>query len=224
MTEPVSFLSAFIVGLLGGAHCIGMCGGIMGALTLAIPPEKRTFVRLTPLLLSYNLGRILSYTLAGAIMGAIGWWLAGQHHALGSGLRWAAGLMLIALGLYLANWWAGLTRIEAAGRYLWRYLQPLSRKLLPVQSPLQALALGTVWGWLPCGLVYSVLIWSASAANIGEAALLMTSFGVGTLPAVLATGYLARQIASIQRSRSVRGLAGIMLIGFGLWTLPVWHG
>src|SRR5690606_31074322 len=102
-----------------------------------------------------------------------------------------AGLMLIAMGLYLGSWWSGLVKVEAVGRRLWRHLQPIAQRLLPVKSAGQGFLLGMVWGWLPCGLVYSALVWSASAANIGEAALIMTSFGLGTLPAVLATGYLA---------------------------------
>ncbi len=221
--EPITYLSAFLVGLMGGSHCIGMCGGIMGALTLAIPPEQRSFKKISPLLLSYNFGRILSYTVAGAIAGAIGWFLAGQHQVFGPILRWFAGLMLIAMGLYLASWWSGLTKLEAVGAHLWKHLQPFSQRLLPVRTPGQALLLGGIWGWLPCGLVYSALAWSASAASIGEAALLMTFFGLGTLPAVLATGYFAKQITRFQRLRAVRAITGLLLIGFGLWTLPIWH-
>src|SRR5690606_8491835 len=123
-------------------------------------------------------------------------------------LRWFAGLMLIAMGLYLASWWSGLTKLEAVGAHLWKHLQPFSQRLLPVRTPGQALLLGGIWGWLPCGLVYSALAWSASAASIGEAALLMTFFGLGTLPAVLATGYFAKQITRFQRLRAVRAITG----------------
>lgn len=223
MAEPINYLSAFMIGLLGGAHCVGMCGGIVGALTFAVSPEQRGALRITPLLLGYNLGRILSYTLAGALFGLLGGWLAGQHTALGLGLRIFAGLMLIAMGLYMAGWWFGLVRIEGLGRHLWKRLQPLGQRLLPVRTAGQALLYGMVWGWLPCGLVYSVLVWSASAASLTDGALLMASFGLGTLPAMLATGYFAQQLSKLQGSRPVRRVAGVLLILFGLWTLPLDH-
>ncbi|HEY6612503.1 MAG TPA: sulfite exporter TauE/SafE family protein, partial [Pseudomonas sp.] len=130
--------SALILGLLGGGHCIGMCGGLMGALTLAIPAEQRQ--RRLQLLLAYNLGRIASYTCAGLLVGAAGWAVASGPAA--TVLRVIAGLLLIAMGLYLAGWWSGLTRIEGLGRVLWRRIEPLARGLLPVRNANRALLLG----------------------------------------------------------------------------------
>jgi hypothetical protein len=135
-------ISALILGLLGGGHCLGMCGGLMGALTLAIPPERRA--QRFQLLLAYNLGRILSYSLAGLLLGLAGWALA--NSPLVMGLRIIAGLLLIAMGLYLAGWWSGLTRIEALGRGLWRYIQPLTRRFMPVTSLPRALGFGQPMG------------------------------------------------------------------------------
>lgn len=151
-------VSALILGLLGGGHCLGMCGGLMGALTLAIPAEQRG--RRLRLLLAYNLGRILSYACAGLLLGLAGWAVA--RTPLAGALRVVAGLLLIAMGLYLAGWWSGLTRVEALGRGLWRHLEPFARRLLPVSSLPRALLLGAIWGWLPCGLVYSTLLWATS--------------------------------------------------------------
>ena len=144
-------ISALILGLLGGGHCLGMCGGLMGALTLAIPPEQRG--RRLQLLLAYNLGRILSYASAGLLFGLAGWAVASSPAAML--LRIVAGLLLISMGLYLGGWWSGLTRIEALGRGLWRHIQPVASRLLPVSSLPRALLLGALWGWLPCGLGYS---------------------------------------------------------------------
>jgi len=110
-------VSALILGLLGSGHCLGMCGGLMGALTLAIPKEQRS--RRFRLLLAYNLGRILSYATAGLLIGLAGWAVANSPAALF--MRVLAGLLLIAMGLYLAGWWSGLTRIEALGRGLCRF-------------------------------------------------------------------------------------------------------
>jgi len=211
--------SALVLGLLGGGHCLGMCGGLMGALTLAIPPEQRG--RRLRLLLAYNLGRILSYASAGLLLGLAGWAVASSPAALA--LRVVAALLLIAMGLYLAGWWSGLTRIEALGRGLWRHIQPLASRLLPVSSLPRALLLGALWGWLPCGLVYSTLLWAASQGNAGYSAALMLAFGLGTWPVLLATGLAAERVNALLRRRSVRVAGGVLVMLFGIWTLPGPH-
>ena len=211
--------SALVLGLLGGGHCLGMCGGLMGALTLAIPPEQRG--KRLRLLLAYNLGRIFSYACAGLLLGLAGWAVASSPAALA--LRVVAGLLLIAMGLYLAGWWSGLTRIEALGRGLWRHIQPLASRLLPVSSLPRALLLGALWGWLPCGLVYSTLLWAASQGNAGYSAALMLAFGVGTWPVLLATGLAAERVNALLRRRSVRVAGGVLVVLFGIWTMPGPH-
>ena len=212
-------ISALILGLLGGGHCLGMCGGLMGALSLAIPPERR-HQRLR-LLVAYNVGRILSYTAAGLLLGLAGWALASGP--LATLLRSIAGLLLIAMGLYLAGWWSGLTRIEVLGRGLWRRLQPITRRFMPITSLPRALLLGGLWGWLPCGLVYSTLLWAASQGDALRSAALMFAFGLGTLPVLLATGLAAERLAGLLRRRGVRVAGGLLVMLFGLWTLPGPH-
>jgi len=211
--------SALVLGLLGGGHCLGMCGGLMGALTLAIPPEQRG--RRLRLLVAYNLGRILSYACAGLLLGLAGWAVASSPAAMA--LRVVAALLLIAMGLYLAGWWSGLTRIEALGRGLWRHIQPAASRLMPVSSLPRALLLGALWGWLPCGLVYSTLLWAASQGNAGYSAALMLAFGLGTWPILLATGLAAERVNAVLRRRSVRMAGGVLVILFGIWTLPGPH-
>ncbi|WP_122672285.1 sulfite exporter TauE/SafE family protein [Pseudomonas viridiflava] len=215
---PLLF-SALMLGLLGGGHCLGMCGGLMGALTLAIPREQRA--RRMQLLMAYNLGRIVSYAIAGFFSGVVGWAVANSPGA--TTLRVVAALLLIAMGLYLAGWWSGLTRIERLGRGLWRYLQPFATRLLPISSIPRALLLGALWGWLPCGLVYSTLLWAASQGNAIDSALLMLAFGLGTWPVLLATGLAAERTTALLRRRSVRTAGGMLVILFGLWTLPGPH-
>ncbi|MBI6705815.1 MULTISPECIES: sulfite exporter TauE/SafE family protein [Pseudomonas syringae group] len=215
---PLLF-SALVLGLLGGGHCLGMCGGLMGALTLAIPREQRA--RRMQLLMAYNLGRIVSYAIAGFFSGLVGWAVANSPGA--TTLRVVAALLLIAMGLYLAGWWSGLTRIERLGRGLWRYLQPFATRLLPISSIPRALLLGALWGWLPCGLVYSTLLWAASQGNAIDSALLMLAFGLGTWPVLLATGLAAERTTALLRRRSVRTAGGVLVILFGLWTLPGPH-
>ena len=154
MLTEVSLLSAFVVGLLGGVHCVGMCGGIVAALSMGLPEQQRTGAARWKYLLAYNFARIGSYTLAGALLGGVGWLAAHWSglHQLQQGLQVVAALFMVALGLYLGGWWQGLAQVERAGGWVWAGLEPLGRRFLPVKSPGQAFLLGLVWGWLPCGL------------------------------------------------------------------------
>lgn len=210
----LSLTAAFLVGLLGGGHCVGMCGGIVGAVTMTLPGDKPKF----PFLLSYNLGRIGSYALAGAIAGAIGAssFFLEQILPVEKVLYALASLMLVLLGLYLAGIWRVLTVLEGLGGRLWKHIQPFSRKLLPVKSIPQSLMLGMVWGWLPCGLVYSVLVAAIATANPVEGGLLMLAFGVGTLPALLGMGMAAVRLKSWLQNLWLRRLSGLVIVGFGL--------
>ena len=239
-----SLLAVFLVGLLSGVHCIGMCGSIVGMLTAQLPrsahgnlPSPQPSPQPSPaggrggnrekpfsilaFHLAYNAGRLASYAAAGALVGAIG--QAGlllrdevpvQHllFALSS-------LMLIALGLYLAGIWGMVRRIEQAGGLLWRRIQPLTRHFLPVATPWRALMLGTLWGWLPCGLVYSVLLTSLASGSAPAGALIMLAFGLGTLPNLLAIGLFWEKIRRLAQSRRARLLAGTLVAGFGVYGL-----
>jgi sulfite exporter TauE/SafE len=214
--------SAFVVGLLGGVHCVGMCGGIVAALTFGLPPDKRSALGgMMPYLLAYNVGRIASYAAAGAVMGAAGVLLAGFFpvEVAQRGLLVLAALFMVAMGLYLAGWWRGLARVEALGVALWRRIEPLGRGLMPVRRPGQAFALGLLWGWLPCGLVYSVLVWAVSSGSALQGMLLLLAFGLGTLPNLLAMGAAAGLVARYTRAPWVRGSAGALVVAFGLYSL-----
>lgn len=211
-------IAAFVFGLMGGAHCIGMCGGIMSALTFAVPPSMRRPARMGGLLLSYNLGRIASYMAAGALVAALGTLISLSPLARQI-LQGLAALMLILMALYIANWWKGLLRVEAVGKRLWRHLEPVGRRLVPVVHFPQAFALGAIWGWLPCGLVYSMLAWSLAIAQPLQGALLMGAFGLGTLPALLATGLAAHKLSHLIRHPATRTLAALTIITFALWQL-----
>ena len=210
-------LSAFIVGLLGAGHCIGMCGGIASALGLAL--SDRTTCPRAYLLFGYNLGRILSYALAGSVMG----WLASSFSEGGDFpvLRVLAGLMMILLGFYLAGWWRLLAHLERVGATLWRFVKPLADRLLPVSSVWQACLLGGLWGWLPCGLIYSALVLAMAQASAVGGALTMFAFGLGTLPAMLLSGVLAHKLGTFLRWRPWRWFNGVLLMLFGLWTITI---
>jgi len=210
-----------------------MCGGLASALGLhsrpspllittdlnppdAIDLNQSPFVRL----FSYNLGRILSYCIAGIVVGSLGFWLSKQ---LGSSqiLRYLAATMLILMGLYLGQWFNGIAFTEKVGSVLWRFIQPLGKRFMPVRSVKDALLVGMVWGWLPCGLVYSALIWASAEASLLGSALIMLCFGLGTLPSMLATGYFAQQLAHVIQNKAFRASSGLLMISFGIWSLPI---
>jgi len=217
-----SFITAFVVGLLGGVHCVAMCGGVVAMLTAGLAPERRRDAAARVLYqLAYNLGRIAGYTLAGAVMGGLGAVLL-RSAALQWGQRalyTLAALLMIALGLYLGGWWRGVARIERAGTLLWRRLEPIGRRFLPVRTWWQAFAVGLIWAWLPCGLVYSALILALAAGGPGGGALVMLLFGLGTLPNLLGIGLLVGLAARYADLAWVRRAAGVLVTGLGLYGL-----
>ena len=208
------FFALFLVGLLGGTHCVGMCGGIVGA--LAMGGASRWTMHL-----AYNGGRILSYALAGAIAGALGAASLGLEGQVPARLilYLFANLMLIALGFYLLGATRALAFTERAGQALWRRVQPLTRRFLPATTMRQAFPLGMLWGWLPCGLVYSALASALSAGSAGRGAALMLAFGLGTLPNLLLAGIVLARINEFVRRPLVRTLSGLLVLGFGVYGL-----
>ncbi len=212
-----SIIAVFFVGLLGGVHCLGMCGSIVGILTSQLPKTRK----LWPFHLAYSSGRVASYSLAGALVGAVGQagLLLRDQVPIQHLLFALSSLMLIALGLYLAGIGNLVRRIEGAGRGLWQHIQPLTRGLFPVTTPLRAFLLGTLWGWLPCGLVYSVLVTALASGNAKHGALIMFAFGLGTLPNLLAIGLFWGKIKSKVQSPKVRIAAGMLVAAFGLYGL-----
>jgi sulfite exporter TauE/SafE len=217
-----AYVAAFVVGLLSALHCIGMCGGILGALSFSLPSDIRTQPwRLLGFLLAINLGRIVSYAAAGALFGWLGGaLLAGDARAwLYDSLRVLAALVLVGIGLYIGGWFPRFAAVERLGGPLWRLLEPIGRRLLPVQTPLQAILYGAVWGWLPCGLVYSMLIGTPAQAGAAAGALYMALFGAGTLPVLLTGGLLAGRLYRLGQNRSFQALAGLLVIALGLSTL-----
>jgi sulfite exporter TauE/SafE len=208
------YLALFLIGLLGGTHCVGMCGGIVSALTMGGPPR---FV----LHLAYNSGRIISYALAGAIAGGLGglsFILSGQL-PLRIALYVLANLMLVALGFYLMGITQALAFTERFGKRLWVHLQPLGKRYLPARTVAQAFSLGLVWGWLPCGLVYSALATALTSGSALHGAGLMLAFGLGTLPNLLLAGLLAVRLRAYAALPAVRWMAGLLVLGFGVWGL-----
>lgn len=203
-------LAAFLIGLAGAGHCLGMCGGIASALQLGGATGL-------PTTLSYHAGRLASYSLLGALLGL----LAGSLDlaAWTLGLRYLSGALLVAMGLYIADWWRGLLWLERGGAWLWRPVQRLLAPLLPVRHAWQAGLLGMCWGLMPCGLIYSALAFAATTGDSLSAALVMLCFGLGTLPAMLGASLGAGVIQVQLRRRGLKVAIALLLILGGLWSL-----
>ena len=211
-----SLLAALLAGLLGGVHCVGMCGGIVAAFSFRADGSTPPF----RLHLAYNLGRVASYMVFGALAGALGasLKLTGLM-PVQIGLYVLAQLVMVLLGLYLAGFNQWVLVFERAGGVLWRQVKPLFQKLLPVRSLSQALLAGMAWGWLPCGLVYSILVSALAAGSATSGAALMLAFGLGTLPNLLGMALFARQLQPFMQQLWVRRTAGLTVAGFGAWGL-----
>lgn len=206
-----------------------MCGGIVSAFAVATPrrpfPVTVTAEAGLPAVvadsssrvLAFNAGRIASYMIAGVVAGLIGSVPAMINIAsLQTAAYWLANLMLVALGLTLMNVWHGLSRVEAVGQFAWKRVQPLIRKLVPVQSPLQAFALGGLWGWVPCGMVYSVWMTALLTGSALQGALVMLAFGLGTLPLLFTMGVAGTSIQPLLHRRAVRVVSGLLVLAFGI--------
>lgn len=225
----LTILNAFLVGLFSTIHCLGMCGGIIGTLTMSLPQQ----IREQPLsLLAYtamfNIGRVMSYMLAGAVAGAFGQtvmeFLSPKYaHII---LQTFATLIMVGIGLHLAGWFPRLNIIEKIGQPLWQRLEPIGHKLLPVHSPGQAFLFGVIWGWLPCGLVYSALIWSTSSGTAMEGALFMLAFGAGTLPVVMTAGVVTGWMVRLGQIPHIRPIIGSLIIVLAVtsFIVTVQHG
>ena len=217
----LTLVAAFMIGLLGSTHCIGMCGGIVGALTMGLPEATRqSSLKLLPYLLTYNAGRLFSYSLAGLIIGLLSSSMS-EFFQIGrfpvGGI--VGGLFMVALGIYIGGWLQTMKYLEQLGGHFWRLIEPFGRRIMPVKTPVQALGLGLLWGWLPCGLVYSTLALAATAGDAVQSMMLMLAFGVGTLPMLLMMGGFAEKLQRFTRNKWTRYIAGILLIAFGAMIL-----
>ncbi|GLR74444.1 sulfite exporter TauE/SafE family protein [Aliivibrio sifiae] len=216
----IDFIGAFIIGLMGAGHCIGMCGGISAVISMNT--AKTSYPRWSFILL-YNLGRICSYSIFGFLIGGFFFSIAstsGSYSALVY-LRILAGLLMCLLAFYIGNWWKGLVYIEVIGKKLWQYLSPLTKRLLPLKTPFHAIPFGFLWGWLPCGLVYSTLSWAAVSGGAINGALIMVAFGLGTLPAMFLVGLGAQTLKSWLNHKVTKNISGLLLLVYGLHTISI---
>lgn len=206
--------AAFLVGLLGGVHCAGMCGGLATALTRAGGNSWPAWKQQA----GYSLGRLASYGMAGAMAGSAAGTALLVRDLLPVQLVFfvTANVMLIAMGLYLAGWSTAIARLEIPGRWLWNRLGPRLAAFIPADSWGKAFGAGLLWGWVPCGMVYSMLALAMLAGSTLEGAGVMLAFGLGTLPSVAGGGLLLRRLSLARRNPLARALAGLAVIGLGI--------
>jgi sulfite exporter TauE/SafE len=207
--------AAFAAGLLGGVHCAGMCGGIVAGLSAAArgPAPARQ--------LAFNSGRIASYVIAGTAVGALGDLAryAPQALLVQTALFAVANVVMVLLGLYIAGWGSAVMTLERAGGFAWRRIQPVARRLVPIDSTARAFAAGLAWGWVPCGLVYTMIVMALASGSALDGALVMAAFGLGTLPTLLVAGMAAQRALAWRRVPWVRRGAGTVVILLALWGL-----
>jgi len=216
-----SYLVAFIMGLFSSLHCLGMCGSIIGTLTLSLRQDIRQRTKtIFPFIACYNLGRIASYTAAGILVGVL-------HHVFTLPfnkidgyrvLQISSALFMAGAGLYIAGWVPRFAYIERIGSKFWQLIEPLGRRLIPVHTMPSAFLFGAVWGWLPCGLVYAALALSITAGDITRSAVTMLSFGLGTLPAVLSLGIMTSLMSRLAHNNKFRQFTGIFMILLALFS------
>ncbi|PSJ80639.1 sulfite exporter TauE/SafE family protein [Neisseria iguanae] len=219
MYDEITFLTLFLLGFFGGGHCGGMCGGLSSAFVLQLPPNLNR----AGLIILLNLGRVSSYVLIGLILGWVG-----QIGILLDETRWlqnilyvAANVLLLLLGLYLAGLSGMAVKIERMGRPVWKRLNPWLNKLLPIRSIPACFAVGMLWGWLPCGLVYSASLYALGSGGAWHGGLYMLAFALGTLPNLLAMGFFAAQLKAFLQNRTVRLVAGLLVAAWAVWRLAV---
>lgn len=216
--DEVTWLTAFLLGLMGAPHCAGMCGGIVGALSAGCKPAIDSSSQRLLFVLAYNVGRLSSYMIAGMLAGGIAAMatnLIALNHAQHV-LQFVAILFMLFLGLYLGGWWPVLNRLEKSGGLLWRFIEPYGRRFIPITSIRSAFLVGGIWGWLPCGLVYTGLIYSTTAGGAFEGGLIMLSFGIGTLPVMLVLGAAGSRLQGYLQTPWLRRAAGGLVILFAL--------
>jgi hypothetical protein len=218
-TTAITLSAALIAGLAGSVHCVAMCGGLAGALAMrrgTQPGSRRGTVRDVGL---HHAGRLIGYAGAGAVFGWLGVTLQSlvDLPLLTVATRVAAGFLLVLVATRILFGWNTLVGLERLSAYFWRALRPLMGRAASSRSSAANLMLGLLWGWLPCGLVYSMLLFAALSGDALNGSAVMLAFGLGTLPAMLASSLLASRVAQALSWPGARRAVGALLLVFGVW-------
>lgn len=213
--SELTFSAAFLVGLAGSVHCIGMCGGVISAFSFATPPNANKELYA----LAYNIGRISTYVMLGALTGYAGSIFSSANVTNFPILDYISIVFLFLLAFYISDIWKGLSYLEKLGGIIWRRVQPISKKLIPIKSPFHAILYGALWGFLPCGLIYSSLTWSLSSQSALQGAGMMLAFGLGTLPALVLISLGFQSLLPIIQSKKTRQGVALILVLSGIFLL-----
>lgn len=227
--------TAFLVGLFSGVHCVAMCGGVVSALSMPRPAAQVqlqpggaaairggiSFAAGLPIQLAYSGGRVSSYGVAGGFAGGLGGMalLTGSVLPVQTILAVLANGLLLLLALHLAGIGRWVARLEALGGPVWRRLAPYGKRFVPADTPARAFAVGAVWGWLPCGLVYSTLAMALMSGSAGRGAAVMLAFGLGTLPNLVAAGLAVQRLRPLLGRTAVRRVAAGIVAALAIWGL-----
>ncbi|WP_036977240.1 sulfite exporter TauE/SafE family protein [Pseudoalteromonas luteoviolacea] len=213
----ISFASAFFMGLMGSGHCLAMCGGIASSLQLAQTKQKPLVVAFL-----YNLGRLVSYAVAGLLVASLGVSLAKQHTSFALALSYLSGFFMLLVGLYIMRIAGTLNWLEKLGNFIiWQRIVKLNKHILPIDTKTKALAYGALWGWLPCGLVYTALLWSLQAKSALYGALTMVAFALGTFPALLVAGQSAQLLNKFLNHTITRIALGNLFVWYGFYLIII---
>ena len=218
MTGSLTLTAAFLLGLFASGHCVLMCGGVSGALMLATDGSGHRRPSL-PLLLAMQFGRVMSYMLAAALLAGVGASIVQlvDQDAVRWTLRALSAATFALVGMTLLGRARGIDM--GFGRALWPRLAPIARRLLPVRSLPRALGLGAIWGWMPCGFVYSVLLIASLGISPLRSAAVMLLFGLGTMPALIATAYGTAGVLRVFGQKQLRAAMGSALLAMAALTL-----
>lgn len=228
---PIDWLTlgaALLAGLLGGAHCAAMCGGIATGFSAMSSRGGWSTA------LESNLGRVGGYVIAGTVAGGLGGGIVRLARVdwLMFGLRMLIGLVLVVVALRLLDRQGRLGFLSRPGTGLWPLLRPLQRSLMPADTRLKRIGLGVLWGWLPCGLSTSLLMASWLQASALNGGLTMAAFGLGTLPVMLPLSWSGARLGRWLQQPGRRLAFALVVLAAGLMTLaapwlmtvPALHG
>lgn len=215
----ISATAATLAGLAGSAHCLAMCGGMAGALGM----RARNASGETQLLhvVLYHAGRLTGYSAAGFVCGLAGSALVvlNRGSALVGALRIASGVLMLLIAARIALRWNALGPLERLGAQFWRWLRPLAIKQASSVGARGSLLLGLLWGWLPCALVYSMLLFATLSRSAWVGAAILFAYGIGTLPSMLGATLLGGQLQRLVNRSTWRMATGALLAAFGVWTI-----
>jgi sulfite exporter TauE/SafE len=216
--ENIDFIIILTTAFLGSVgHCIGMCGGIVVAYTSSKINQKSSYLHQTTSHLSYNFGRVATYTILGAVFGSIGQVVAFTPTSKGI-LFLITGLLMLLAGLSLLGNIKFLNSAEwSVSKYAW--YQNAFRKLITSKSYGSFFLLGMLNGIIPCGLVYSFAIFAASTATPLGGALVMATFGLATIPSLFFLGFITKFLQKGNLRNTMMKLASLLVIVYGIFTL-----